>query len=145
MPWRLAAPGRRRILRRVESRSTPRCSEGGSHLSHPRECDENDLLWLAFQDLNDRRARHPLLRDYLPEDRRLEDAEPDPQPNSHHNKAEPERDAPSPAQELIPRHLTERQDRQVCEKETRRPAKLRPRSDEPAIFARACPFHRQQD
>src|ERR1700730_19471128 len=90
-------------------------------------------------------ARHPLLRDYLPEDRRLEDAEPDEHPNSHHNKAEPERDAPSPAQELIPRHLTERQDRQVCEKETRRPAKLRPRSDEPAIFARACPFHRQQD
>jgi len=113
-------------------------------LSRPRERDEDDFLGLAFQDLDNRCVRDPLVRDYLAEDRRLEDAEPDPQPNSHHDEAQPERDAPSPAQELIPRHLTERQDREVREEETCRPAKLRPRRDEPAIFARAGPFHRQQ-
>jgi hypothetical protein len=89
-------------------------------------------------------ARDSLLRDHLPEDRRLEDAEPDPQANSHHDKAQPERHPPPPAQELFARHPAERQDCEIGEEETRRPTKLRPGREEPAIFARARPLHRQQ-
>ena len=99
---------------------------------------------LALQDLGDGGARNALVRHDLPEDRCLEDAEPDPQANPHHDEAQPERDAPPPAQELISRHLTERQDREVREEKTGRPAELRPGSEELAIFAGAGPFHRQQ-
>jgi hypothetical protein len=89
-------------------------------------------------------ARDPLIRDHLPEDRRLEDAEPDPQPDPDHDEAQPEGDAPPPTEKLIARHLAERQDREVGEEETGRPAKLRPGREEPPIFAGARPFHRQQ-
>jgi hypothetical protein len=67
------------------------------------------------------------------------------QPNSHHDEAESKRDAPPPAQKLVPRHLAERQDREVRDEETGRPAILWPCRDEPPIPACARPFHRQQD
>jgi len=91
------------------------------------------------------RARNPLFGDHLLKDRRLEDAEPDPQPDTDHDEAEPERDAPSPAQELRPRQPAERQDRKIGEEEAHRSAELRPSRDEPVIFARSRPFHRQQN
>src|SRR5262249_48263891 len=46
---------------------------------------------------------------------------------------------------LVARQLTERQDHEVGEEEARRSAKVRPRRDDPVIFTRTRPFHRQQD
>src|SRR6516225_7785428 len=96
----------------------------GGHLPHARERGKKDLLWLALEDLADRRAGDALLGEHLLKDRRLENAEPDPQPNGDHDEAQPERDAPAPAEKLVARQLTERQDHKVGEEEAHRSAKL---------------------
>jgi hypothetical protein len=112
--------------------------EDRRHLPHSHQRSEDDLLRLALEDLNHRCARNPLLGNDLLEDRRLEDAEPDPQTNPDHDDAQQERHAPAPAQELVARQFAERQDREVGEEKAGRSAELRPGRDEPMVFARAA-------
>ena len=87
----------------------PRADDiAGRLLRHAQQRGQCHLLRLPLQHLPHRHALDALLVDHLLEDRGLENAEPDPQPDDDHDGAEEERNAPAPGEELIAGEPTER-------------------------------------
>src|SRR5438067_253419 len=138
-----------KIARSAEHRRGVGEDEGADDISrrllrHPQQRSQRDLLWLTLEHFQDRHAFDAFFVEHLLEDRGLGDAEPDPQTDSNHDNAEKERNPPSPNQELVTGPPTEEQHRQICQKQSGGPAKLRPSGEKAAIFVGSRPFHRQQ-
>ncbi len=74
----------------------------GRLLGQPQQRGQRDLFRLALEYLKHGHAFDAFFVEHLLEDRRFEDAEPDPQPDPHHDDADEERDAPAPHQERSP-------------------------------------------
>src|SRR5262249_31875051 len=113
-------------------------------LSYPDQCAEDDVLGLALDHFENRGALNLPLSDEPREHRRLHDPQANPEPDRHQNEAQGERQAPTPREELVTRHLAEGNNREVGEEQTAGHAELRPRRDEAARMVGARPFHRQQ-
>src|SRR5579883_2604790 len=115
-----------------------------THLSHPRESGEDDFPRLTLEYLDHRGARDPFVGNHFLKYRRFQDAEPDPQSDHDHDQAQPEWHPPPPAQKRRARQSAAGQDRKIGQKETGRPAPLRPRGEQSAVLVRSGPLHRQQ-
>jgi hypothetical protein len=89
-------------------------------------------------------ARHRLLIEDALEHRRFEDAEADPQPDSDHDDADPERHAPAPVQKVIAGNRAEYEDGDIRDEQSGRSTPLRPRGDEAAMGICFRPLHRDQ-
>jgi len=113
-------------------------------LRHPRQRGQDDLLRLSFDYFDHRRAFDAAFFQNLPENRRLKYAEPDVEADPDHDDREPERDAPTPCQELITRDRAESQHREVGEEQSGRVAPLGPGRNETAMGVGARPFHGHQ-
>ena len=85
----------------------------GGLLGHPGEGRQDDLLWLALDDFEHGDSFDPLFGDQAAKDRRLEDTEPDVEPDRDHDDAQHERDAPAPDEELVARDRAEYEHRQI--------------------------------
>ncbi len=99
---------------------------------------------MAFDDFQDRCALDFALSEELNEDRRLENAESDIEPDPDEEKAEKERYPPAPGEELLAGHLAKREDSEVGEEKPAGHAELRRGGDEAAGMIGASPFHRHQ-
>src|SRR5205823_3405600 len=84
------------------------------------------------------------LRQQPGEYRGLQNAEPDVEPNADQNETKCERDTPAPGQELLGRHLTECEHREISEEKSAGNSELRPRRNKAAECVAARPFHRHQ-
>src|SRR6202040_2426790 len=115
-----------------------------SLLSHSCQCRQDDLLWVPAKHLDNWRARHRLLIEDALDHRRFEDAEADPQPDSDHDDADPERHAPAPVQKLIAGNRAEYEDGDIRDEQSGRSTPLRPRGDEAAMGICLRPLHRDQ-
>src|SRR5437588_1916721 len=113
---------------------------GWGLLGHSGEGRQDDLLRLALNDFEHWHPLYPLFGDETPEDRRLEDAEPDIEPDCDHDDAEHERDAPAPDEKLVAGNRAEHEYRQIRQQQPGRPAELRPGGDEAAMGVGARPF-----
>src|SRR5579859_3077437 len=82
--------------------------------------------------------------DEILENRRLEDAESNPQSDAHQNDREREGYAPTPGEELIAGELAGDEHGKVGQEQAARHAELRPGRDQPTLTVGARPFHRQQ-
>src|SRR5215469_9498076 len=111
-------------------------------LRHTRQGAEQDFLGLLLPHLEERRALDLLFRNEATEERRLADAEANPETDRNENNAENEGHAPSPRKERIARHLTEGENSKIGEEEPGWHAELRPGRDEAAMVVRPRPFHR---
>src|SRR3954447_17484518 len=96
-------------------------------LGHARESGKHDLLRMPLHHFQDRSALDLALGEQAGKDRRLENAEPDIEADTHEQNAEEERHPPAPGKKLLARHLTERKDCEIGEKKAARHAELRPR------------------
>src|SRR5262249_59096380 len=98
----------------------------------------------SLDHLEDRDPLNAVFGHDPPEGRRLHDAEPDVEPDGDHDKAEQERDAPTPNQELVARNAAEHEHRNICQQQPGGTAELRPRGDEAAMLVGPRPLHRKQ-
>jgi hypothetical protein len=78
-------------------------------LGHPRERGQHDQPGLPPEHLEHRRALDPVLLNDAAEDRRLQNAKPDVEPDPDHDNAEPERYAPPPGEKLVAGNPAEQQ------------------------------------
>src|SRR5262249_47057507 len=112
--------------------------------AHAGEGGEYDLLRVAFDDFQYRRALDSALGQQFGEDRSLENAKPNIKPDADEDEAQEERYAPAPGEELLARHLAKREHGEVGEEKPAGHAELRPGGDEATRVIGARPFHRHQ-
>jgi hypothetical protein len=108
------------------------------------KADNTISFGVALDDFEYRRALDFALGEEFSEDRRLENAESDIEPDPDEEEAEKERYPPAPGEELLSGHLAKREDGEVGEEKPAGHAELRPGGDEAAGMIGASPFHRHQ-
>src|SRR5262245_10693224 len=123
--------------------------EGGEDVErrlfgHAGEGGKYDLLRVALDHFQYRRALDLALGQQFGEHRRLENAEPDIESDHDQDEAQEERYAPAPGEELLAGHLAEREHGEVGEEKSARHAELWPGGDEAAGMIGARPLHGHQ-
>src|SRR5262249_52223510 len=120
--------------------------EGGEDVerrlfAHAGEGGKYDLLRVALDHFQYRRALDSAPSQQIGEDRRLENAKPNIEPDPDEDEAQEERYPPAPGEELLARHLAKREHGEVGEEKPAGHAELRPGGDEAARMIGARPFH----
>src|SRR5437763_4556639 len=92
--------------------------EGGEDVErrlfgHARQRGEYDLLRMALDDFQYRRALEPALGEKLGKHRRLENAKPDIETDADEQETQQEGHTPAPCKELLARHLAESEDGEI--------------------------------
>src|SRR5207253_8405323 len=110
--------GQQEVAGDVQCASAVGENEGGedverSLFSHAREGGEHDLLRMASDDFQNRRALESALGEKLGKDGRLENSKADIEADDDKEQAQHERYAPTPGEKLLAGHLAEREHREV--------------------------------
>src|SRR5262249_3552194 len=137
------------VARHVQSANGIGEDEGGEDVEwrlfrHSKQCRQYDFLRLFPDHFDKRGLLDSLGAQELPEYRRLENPETDPQADTNEYDGQKKRDPPTPGSKLLARPGAERQYRQVRQKQTARDTKLRPRRYQPALAVMTRPFHRKK-
>src|SRR5215510_7645797 len=138
-----------KVTRDVQAADAVGEDEGGEDVErrlfgHAGEGGKYDLLRVALDHLQYRRALDLALGQQFGEYRRFENAEPDIKPHADEDETQEERYPPAPGEELLAGHLAEREHGEVGQEKPARHAELRPGGDEPARMIGARPLHRHQ-
>src|SRR5262249_59928333 len=119
------------VTRDVQGADAVGEDEGGEDVErrlfgHAGEGGKYDLLRVALDHFQYRRALDLALGQQFREHRRLENAEPDIESDHDQDEAQEERYAPAPGEELLAGHLAEREHGEVGEEKSARHAELWP-------------------